>query len=198
MFLSFELEHLRIAAEALKRLEGKDAEEMCGTDLPTPATFETNRDYVTEVLLGTADLRLIPNGDWAKVAELAADWPSRRYQELVNALGAPSESVVTLRMTAAGSELVRTGDKALAQRAGEIRMNSLDGTDAPNTTPAPDGLPTPIEEEVARLGELATKVDDVRVTATNDRRPRASSSDSSRSSRRSPSGAASGRSQRSR
>ena len=52
-------EHLRIAGEAFKRIEGRDPEEVVGAELPTPATFETNRAYVTDILENTVDLRLI-------------------------------------------------------------------------------------------------------------------------------------------
>ncbi len=39
-FLAYELEHLRIAGDTLRRLSGKEPQELCGTELPTPATFE--------------------------------------------------------------------------------------------------------------------------------------------------------------
>jgi hypothetical protein len=52
LFLSYELEHLRIAGEMLKQQQGIDPEELCGTTLPTPATFESNREYVTKVFVG--------------------------------------------------------------------------------------------------------------------------------------------------
>jgi hypothetical protein len=160
MFLDFEIEHLRIAGEALKRIENRDPWELCGTDLPTPATFETNREYVTRVIAETTDMRLLSDGTWARVPQLPQNWPSHRYQGMVHAEGAPSEAVVELRMRAAGAELVRTGDKALAKRAGEVRIGGLDGNDAPNTVPADGAMATPIEAEVARLGPLATLVDD--------------------------------------
>jgi len=50
LFLDYELEHLRIAGEAFKRIEGRDPQELVGGDLQTPATFESNRAYVNEVL----------------------------------------------------------------------------------------------------------------------------------------------------
>jgi hypothetical protein len=148
---------------------------------------------VTKVLLETSDMRLIPGGDWAKVAQLPENWPSHRYQELVHVGGAPSEAVVTLRMQAAGAELVRTGDKSLAQRAGEIRMSSLDGADAPNTAPAFDQLPTPMDAEVERLGDLATHVDDFKLdgkapssTNASPPRPRREPAGSGRRGERAP------------
>jgi rubrerythrin len=165
-FLAYELEHLRIAAEALQRIEGRDAEELCGSDLPTPATFETNREYVTQVLMETGELRLIPDGEWAKMAELPADWLSYNYQDLVNAGLSPTEAVLDLRIAAAGEELVRTGDKKLAAQSPEVRARFLDEHRAANTVLG-DGAMMSMEEEVARVGPRATQVEDVRVSKKN-------------------------------
>jgi hypothetical protein len=137
MFLAYELEHLRIAGEYLRRLQGKEPQEICGTELPTPATFETNREYVTRVIQEQSDLRLVAGGKWARIAELPDDWPSYAYQRVVHADGAPSEAVVRLRMDAAGVELVRAADPALEEAAGEHRIASLDPEQpASNTAPA--------------------------------------------------------------
>jgi hypothetical protein len=136
IFLACELEHLRIAGEHLRRLQGKEPQEICGTELPTPATFETNREYVTRVIQEQSDLRLVTGGKWARIDELPDDWPSFAYQRVVQAEGAPSESVVRLRMDAAGVELVRAQDPALEESAGERRVASLDPEPAPNTAPA--------------------------------------------------------------
>ncbi|HXH84153.1 MAG TPA: ferritin-like domain-containing protein [Candidatus Tectomicrobia bacterium] len=134
-FLGYEIEHLRIAGEMLKLLQGKDPEEIVGTTLPTPATFETNREYVARVLRETADLRLVAGGEWARVAELPRDWPSAAYQRIANAEGAPSETVVRMRMEAAGAELARAQDAALLANVGRLRVDSLDAEMAPNTQP---------------------------------------------------------------
>ncbi|HEX5139826.1 MAG TPA: hypothetical protein VFX19_02675, partial [Dehalococcoidia bacterium] len=90
-FLSFEIEHLHIAGEMLKKHQNRDPMELCGTDLPTPATFESNREYVTQVLKDTATLRLIEGGEWVNVPELPSQWPSHEYQKVMNADGSPSE-----------------------------------------------------------------------------------------------------------
>jgi hypothetical protein len=137
LFLACELEHLRIAGETLQRLQGKDPQEVCGSEaMPTPATFETNREYVTRVIQEQSDLRLVAGGKWARLDELPSDWPSLAYQQAVHADGAPSETVVRLRMDAAGVELVRAADSALEEAAGEHRIESLDPEPAPNTAPA--------------------------------------------------------------
>jgi rubrerythrin len=149
MFLACELEHLRIAADTMRRLQGKDPEEITGTELPTPATFETNREYVTRVIKEQSKLRLVPGGKWAPLDELPRDWASFAYQEIVHADGAPSESVVRLRMEAAGVDLVRAADMTLAEGAGEHRIASLDPNPAENTAPAEYVGMTPVPRDVA-------------------------------------------------
>jgi hypothetical protein len=149
LFLSYELEHLRMAGEALRRLQGKDPEELMGTEgLPTPATFEENREYVTKVIEEQSDLRLVRGGKWATLDELPADWPSYSYQAAVHADGAASETVVRLRMDAAGAELVRAADRELEEGAGEHRTTTLDENPAPNTAPATSGALTPFVRPV--------------------------------------------------
>jgi hypothetical protein len=179
LFLGYELEHLRIAGEHLKRVQNMDPQQICGIDLPTPATFETNRDYVTKVIMETTELRLVEGGQWARVRDLPADWPSHAYQERVNSDGSPSESILQLRIDAAQAELVRTGDKALASKAPAVRTGGLDGSDAFNTVGG-DGLATGIDAEVARLGPLATKVEDFHPNGRNGRKTNGTSRTPSR------------------
>lgn len=134
IFLNCELEHLRIAAETLQTVEGTDPVAICGEELPTPATFEQNQAYYTKVLEETAARRLMPDGSWVHVDDLPDNFPSFAYQQIVNAEGAPSESVVKLRMESAGQELL-IGSADLIKRAGDFRVDSLDAEKAPNTAP---------------------------------------------------------------
>lgn len=164
MFLSYELEHLRVAGDALKRIERRDPEELCGTTLPTPATFETNRAYITQVLKETADMRMVEGGELVKISDLPEGWPSRVYREKVNGLGAPSETIVQLRIEAAGSDLIRVGDKDLESQSNHYRLEILDGADAPNN--AEPAAPPDHDAEIDRLGDLATMVEDFKATTT--------------------------------
>lgn len=134
MFLAFELEHLRLAGALFKKYEKRDPEEVVGTTLPTPATFEENKAYVEEVLVNTADKRLMPEGQFATIDALPKNWPSYAYQRIVNAAGAPSEEVVRLRMESAGEDLIRA-DGALTDRSAEFRLQTLDAEKAANTAP---------------------------------------------------------------
>jgi rubrerythrin len=148
IFLACELEHLRIAGEMLRRLQGKEPQEICGRELPTPATFESNREYVTRVIQEQSDLRLVAGGKWMRLSELPQDWPSLAYQRVVNGEGSPSESVLRLRMDAAGVELVRAADPELEQAAGEHRVASLNAEPAANTAPADYSELMPAERDV--------------------------------------------------
>lgn len=148
LFLNYEFEHLRIAGEAIKKYEDKDPEEICGSELPTPGTFEENKEYVADVLFGTVNQRLMPNGEFADVEDLPSDWASYIYQATVNAEGSPSEQAVRYRMMSAGKELLRAGDDLL-KRAGEIRL-SLDKEITGNTAPETAGEMTSQAELLAR------------------------------------------------
>jgi hypothetical protein len=140
---------------------------------------------VTQVLKDTATLRLIEGGEWVNVPELPSQWPSHEYQKVMNADGSPSETVVAMRIGAAGAELVRTGDHSLAQEAPRVRAMTLDGVDAPNTVPGNGNLPTPIDEEKERLGELATEVENYHVNGGNgSSRPRRRGGEGAESARR--------------
>ncbi|MDB5081082.1 MAG: hypothetical protein JWP00_3006 [Chloroflexi bacterium] len=133
-FLNYELEHLRIAGEMLKKYEGIEPEQIVGKELPTPGKFEENKEYVTQVLNNTVDRRLTVGG-FANKADLPADWPSYRYQDLVNAYGVPSETVVSLRIASTGEELIRANPQ-LVGRAAQFRIEALDANPAPNTAGA--------------------------------------------------------------
>jgi len=133
MFFEFELEHLRIAGEAIKSIEGKDPTEIVGNSLPTPGTFEENKAYVADVLMNTVDKRLMPNGEFTSIDGLPEDWPSFAYQMIVNGDGSPTEQAVRFRMESAGGELLRAGGDLL-DRAAEMRW-TLDCEGASNTAP---------------------------------------------------------------
>lgn len=57
-FLAFELEHLRIAADLIKKHEKRDPEEIIGDKVVLPCHFESQKEYVADVLLNEADKRL--------------------------------------------------------------------------------------------------------------------------------------------
>ena len=104
LHLDMEIGQLHAACELLRRYEGIEPEEILPAELPdTPVTFEPNKDYVRQILasqidLGADGLRYVPMSD------LPAGHRSRRYRDVVNADGAPSEMVIDDNRRRSGHE----------------------------------------------------------------------------------------------
>jgi hypothetical protein len=94
LHLDMEIGQLHAVNDLLRRYEGIEPEELLPPALPdTPVTFEPNKDYVHEVLATQVDLRT-DGLDYVNDADLPADHRCRRYRDIVNAGGAPSELVI--------------------------------------------------------------------------------------------------------
>jgi hypothetical protein len=88
----------------LQRYEGIDAEEILPAALPdVPVTFEPNKGYVREVLAATVDLRADGLG-FTPESELPSGHRYRRFQEVANARGAPSDEVLQANVDAQGRD----------------------------------------------------------------------------------------------
>jgi hypothetical protein len=62
LHLNMELEHLRIACDLMRRHDGRDPESILAPELPTPVTFEPNKEYVRELLATQVDLTTLGAG----------------------------------------------------------------------------------------------------------------------------------------
>jgi len=99
-----EVGQLHAACDLLRTYEGRDPEEIIPRELPeTPVTFETNKDYVRQVLADTVDLRQDGLG-YTPVDELPGDNRLFAYQATVNGDGIPSEDVIDQNREANGRE----------------------------------------------------------------------------------------------
>jgi hypothetical protein len=96
LHLDMELGQLQEAVRLLRKYEGRDAEELLPRELPEiPLTFESNKQYVRDVLAAEIDLRadglvIVP------VEELSPDHRYFAFQDRVNAGGSPTETVIDL------------------------------------------------------------------------------------------------------
>jgi rubrerythrin len=101
--LAMELEHLRIAAQALEEIEGKDAAELLGPGFDAPMTFEDNKAYLKEVVATQVDLT-----SWDSVFVPIDSLPEGHryfaYQAQVNAGGVPTEQVIDRHRAEFGGE----------------------------------------------------------------------------------------------
>jgi hypothetical protein len=93
-----EIGQLHAACELLKTFEGRDPEEILPPSLPeVPVTFETNFEYVRQVLEATVDLRQDGYG-YSDVDQMPADHRLFAYQEQVNGRSVPSNEVIVLNV----------------------------------------------------------------------------------------------------
>lgn len=104
LHLNMEIEHLRVACELLRDVEGVEAESFLPAEgIREPLTFEPNKEYVREVLAKTVDLTAW-DAQFLPVSELPADHRYFEYQRQVNAGGVPSERVIERHREKFGGE----------------------------------------------------------------------------------------------
>ncbi len=139
-FLAFELEHLRIAADLIKKHEKRDPEEIIGDKVVLPCHFESQKEYVADVLLNEADKRLdgTERKGYTTIDELPDDWASYEVQEIVGEEGAPTETTIQLMIASAGRDITCAADK-LAKKAPDIVEKGLEeNAQAPDTVSVDD------------------------------------------------------------
>jgi hypothetical protein len=104
LHLDMEIGQLQGACDLLRRYEGIEPEELLPPALPdTPVTFEPNKAYVREILATQVDLRA-DGMAYVYDADLPDDHRSRRYRDIVNAGGVPSEMVIDENRAANGRD----------------------------------------------------------------------------------------------
>lgn len=102
--LAMEIEHLRLAAQAMKEVEGIDpATVFPQAGVEAPMTFEPNKQYVRDLLARTTEWTAY-DSEFVPVADLPADHRFFAYQYKVNRGGVPSEQVIKERQAKFGSE----------------------------------------------------------------------------------------------
>jgi hypothetical protein len=104
LHLDMEIGQLHAACELLRRYEGIEPEEILPEALSdTPVTFEPNKEYVREILATQVDVGA-DGLDYVPDEALPATHRSRRYREVVNAGGVPSEMVIDENRSQNGHE----------------------------------------------------------------------------------------------
>src|SRR5689334_7352410 len=103
-FLDYELGHLQLVAELLKKHEKRDPAEIIPETLPDPIEYVSNRPFVRETLEREVDLRadgpnFVPKGQEKE--------RSLEYRRQLNFVGSPSETVAAGYIWTPGTELAR-------------------------------------------------------------------------------------------
>ena len=101
--LAMEIEHLKLAAEALKQYDKKDPEALLPPEMPQLFKFESNIDYIRGIL--ASQISYTADGPKFLPAEnLPKDHRYFMHQSMVNAKGAPSEIVVDSLVKKTGND----------------------------------------------------------------------------------------------
>lgn len=90
LHLNMELAHLRRACDLMRRHDGRDPEEVLAPELPTPVTFEPNKEYLRELLADTLDVTTLGVGYVREAHERF----ERMQQRLNGAEPPPSDRVI--------------------------------------------------------------------------------------------------------
>lgn len=102
--LDYELGHFHTACELMKHHERRDPQEIFPDKLPDPFPYQSNREFVREVL--TREVSLRANGT-EFVPESQESKASLAYREHMNSEGSPTEIVAAGYRWLPGTELTR-------------------------------------------------------------------------------------------
>ncbi|MBN1238159.1 MAG: hypothetical protein JXB36_06640 [Gammaproteobacteria bacterium] len=104
LHLNMEIEHLRVAAELMRKIEKRDPEEILpSAGFDRGLKFETNKAYVREVLRNQVDLTS-KDSDFVPVATLPPNDRYFEYQRRVNGDWVPTEEVIRENAAQNGQE----------------------------------------------------------------------------------------------
>lgn len=103
-FLDYELGHLNIVTELFKKYERRDPAEILPDVMPDPIAYESQRDFVRQVLSQEVDLRARGAQYVHKDQEGAG---SQEYRQQLNSTGSPSDAVAAGYCWHPGTELAR-------------------------------------------------------------------------------------------
>lgn len=101
-FLDYELGHVAYVMELFKQHERRDPMEILPEKLPDPIPFDSQRDFVREVLTREVDLRA-NRTEYVPMSQESED--SIAYREYLNSQGSPTEAVAAGYRWRPGTEL---------------------------------------------------------------------------------------------
>jgi hypothetical protein len=119
-FVDYELGHVHVVMDLMKKIEKRDPAELIPETLPTPIDFSSQRKYVREVLNAQVDFRA--NGKEI-VAQADESPASIAYRDRLNQAGSPSERVAAGYRWRPGTELNKlgvNGNGQKKQKRGEV------------------------------------------------------------------------------
>ena len=133
LFLAQELGHLAHAAKLFKEHEQRDPEEVIGTEIVIPCHFESQKEYVTNVLENEIQKRLGMDKDYTSIDKLPKDWPSYDVQRTCNGEGSPTECTISLIKEAKDRDLVIADERLMKEEPKLLKRGLEPEAQAPDT-----------------------------------------------------------------
>ena len=117
-FLAMEIEHLKLAANLLKEKENKDPEEIIGDKVYDTCHFESQQEYVQNVIENEIDKRLDAKSDmgYSTIDELQEDWEGYDVQKVLLKSKIPSETAVNLVIVSQNTDIISCDDGLYKKR----------------------------------------------------------------------------------
>ena len=130
-----EIAHMQLAIEMLKKHEKREPEEIIGNKIVLPCHFESQKEYVKDIIETQCDKRLGQNCDYLFNDNLPDDWESYKIQKHVSKAGAPSEKAIWLAKHAIGRDIACASEDMLSQQAKILKKSIEPKEQAQNTVP---------------------------------------------------------------
>jgi hypothetical protein len=105
-FCDYELGHLHLVMDLMKKIEKRDPAELLPQTLPEPIEYASHRQFVRETLNREVDLRAAGTAFIHKDEEAERAPLSIAYREQMNSEGSPSEVVAAGYTWTPGTELI--------------------------------------------------------------------------------------------
>ena len=132
-FMAMEIEHLHLAGEMLKKHEGRHPEEIIGTEIVEPCHFESQKDYVTSILMKETGKRLDGGTGYKYLEDLPKNWVNYEVLNKVNECGAPSEQTIHNIRASVGRDIVCADKKLIEAQPKLLEKAIANEAKAPNT-----------------------------------------------------------------
>ena len=130
--MQMEIGHLHIISDLIEKHENRSASDIIGSEEILPCHFETQKDYVNQILEKEIDKRVDKNGTYNTVENLDDLWASYEIQKQVNKEGSPSEQAVHFSYHSLCRDVV-SADKEMIKKQDKLLKKSLEKYQAPNT-----------------------------------------------------------------
>jgi hypothetical protein len=103
LHLAMELEHLRIAADLMRKIEKREPEGLIMAKGLKPLQIKENREWLRQLLARQVDVTS-KDSNFVQVSELPQEDRYFQYQARVNGAWVPSEAVIAERVRAQGTD----------------------------------------------------------------------------------------------